>query len=256
MIEWVAVGAGALALGGGGWAYALMKRGKAHARWKLVLDEVARSLGGRASPGTMFDAPEFRAELDGTTVTLRLRDIHKSAEEGSAHAESKLPESAGMMRLYFGWDVPSAPTELVHVKDVPPIGGVEGAVIAKAEDAALAASFMERALIDLIDVRREANAHGLEVIVRGGYLTLVLHGIQETPHMLERMVIVSTRLSKLVQPGASEQAIDRPCTLCEAKGGGAWVRCARCEAPYHRACFEQAGSCLVERCGETRSSNP
>jgi hypothetical protein len=255
--------AAAALLGGGGWFYLLVKRGRAHARWKSVLDQVAKELGGRASPGSMFDAPQLRAELEGLTVTLRLSNIHKTAASGIARAESKLPDNAGAARLYFGWDVAAAPTDLAHVPDVPATARTDGEVIAKADDAALASRFMDRAMIDLIDVRREANAHGLEVICRGGYLTLVLHGIQETAHMLERIVIVSARLAQLVgaiasgtalPEGKREVSLDLVCALCDEKyDGKPWVKCARCGSPYHRVCFEQAGACLVEGCGETAS---
>jgi hypothetical protein len=228
-----------------------------------MLDSVAGEIGGRASPGSMFDAPELRAEIDGVTVTLKLSNIHKSAERGSAQAEAKLPEVAGAARLYFGWDVPSAPMGLEHVKDVPGTVRAEGRVIAKADDAALAARFMDRAMIDLTDVRREAQAHGLEVICRGGYLSLHLRGIQETPHLLERMVVVSARLAQLMgviasgtalPSGETKKAIDAICSVCDEKyDGKPWVRCARCGAPYHRVCFDQAGACLVSGCGETAS---
>lgn len=272
MLEILAVAAGAAALGGGGLTWSLVRRGRAHARWKAVLDQVAGELGGRASPGSMFDAPELRAEVDGITVTLKLRNIHKSAAKGSALAESKLPERAGSVRLFFGWDVAAAPPGLEHVPDVESLrtGRVEGAVIAKADDAAVAERFMERAMIDLIDVRREANAHALEVISRGGYLTLSLHGIQETAHMLERIVIVSARLAEMMgqiasgtlleagESAAPEATSSAVCTVCEAaySAGEHWVACARCAAPYHRACFEQATACLLDQETRTRPLHP
>ena len=253
MLELLAVAAGVAVLGGGSWIYSVVKRGNAHARWKPLLDEVARKLNGRASPGSMFDAPELRAELDGLTVTLRLKEIHKSTAQ--VLAESRLPESAGAVRLYFGWDVAQAPPDLAHV---PRVDSREG--IAKADDAALAARFFDRAMIDLIDVRREANARALEVIARGGYVTLVLYGIQETTHLLERMLIVSSRLAQTIGAVASGTALPPPktldliCALCDQPHDTKpWVQCARCEAPYHRACFEQAGSCLRPDCGSTQS---
>lgn len=267
MLEVLAVAAGAAALGGGGLTWSLIRRGRAHARWKAVLDQVADQLGGRASPGSMFDAPELRAELDGITVTLKLKDIHKSAAKGAALAESRLPERAGSVRLFFGWEVEAAPAGLEHVPDVESLrtGRVEGSVIAKADDASIAERFMDRAMIDLLDVRREAGAHALEVVCRGGYLTLTLHGIQETPHMLERIVIVSTRLAKLMDEVAGRETLPAGpsqggapmsspiCTVCETAGrvGEAWVACAECGAPYHAACFDQATACVFDQ--ETRA---
>lgn len=271
MIEIVAFAAAGVA---GAWAFLLMKRSRAHNRWKGLLEEAATKLGGRASPATMFDAPELRATLEDVTVTLKLRDIHKP-ESGVASAEARLAGLDERLRIYLGWDVAAAPPGLEHVPELDYGGAafVEGKVVLRGSDAVIAKRFVELAAIDLVDLRREANARALEVICRGGYLDLRAHGMTESPHMVERLAIVSARLVRLaleaatgrkLGPGASPSpaapspaapAGDARCPLCMGaqKAGETWVACSRCGSPYHQNCWQQATGCLVEGCDETKS---
>lgn len=286
MLEWIALGA--LALGGGGYVAGLMKRGRAHSAWKKTLEEVAEKLKGKASPATMFDAPELRATVDEITVTLKLTDIHKGPS-GHATAESELPEGARSVRLYLGWDVPKTPTDMEHIPQIEARSTrVDGEVIMRADDAATGARFMKQAMIDLIDIRREAQSRAMEVIARGGYLKVVMHGVTQTSYMLERLVRTSVKLAKHLEAvsqgtalpageeapkalpsgeatggeapppqddGAKAEALEKDavCGLCDdhPKPGEHWVRCVQCGTPYHKACFLQANACLS--CGETRS---
>lgn len=263
MIEWALLGAAAL--GAGGVAVRAIQKSRARSRWTKVLEDAAQLVNGRASTGGAD--PEFRAEVDGTTVTLKLLGIYGSERDGRVVAIAALPDSSNTQRFYFGWDVLAAPREVEHVTEVPypPVQRVDGDVKVRADDAAMANRFMKDAIVDLIDVRREADAHALEVIVRGGYLELRLHGLTTSPRLLERAVRVSGRLGTIVASSAQGTALPAPkaddetkaepsiCALCDEgpKANDPWRRCRGCGAIYHAACFAQAGACLS--CGATNA---
>ncbi len=264
MIEWALLGAAAL--GAGGYAVRVIQRGRVHGRWSKILDGVAEDLGARPSAGSRFDAPQLRADIEGTTVTIVVKDIHRGVRDRRAVATATLPDIANTVRFYFGWDVREIPVAVEHVAEVPypPIQRVDGDVEIRADDAAMATRFMREAILDLIDVRGAASAHALEVIAKGGYLELVLHGVIEQPAVLTRAARVCQRLASIVDtisrgttlPAPEEApapviADDAVCTLCDAARAAdeAWVACASCEAPYHAPCFEQATACV--KCGHT-----
>jgi RING finger family protein len=282
------IGALAILVAGASYGYSLYQKGRAHARFKLSFEEIARKLGGRASPGTIFDAPELRLMFGDAEVLLRLRGI-EHPDRGVAIAE--VPLSAGassdMLRLYVGWDVSSVPRGLEHIPEIPfPRVGLDGRLIVRTNDAAIASQFIERAVPDLSEVRREARARALEILCRGGSLQVAVHGIRDSAIMLERIVFAALRMRELVQairkneaparhdpaperprspppPSAPEQASPPPeppapavaCTLCaeSKKKDEAWVACSRCRAPYHRRCWAQATGCIEKDCPETRA---
>ncbi|MCA9549547.1 MAG: hypothetical protein KC933_05885 [Myxococcales bacterium] len=282
MIEWVVLGAAAL--GAGGYAVRLLTRGRAHGRWSTLLAEVAQAIEGRASPASRFDNPELRAEVDGLTLTLRLYDVHKGAG-GRAEVQVRLPDPDDTSRLYLGWDVAETPPDLAHVPEVPypTTLRVQGVLTARADDPVLATRVLESSLLELTDVRREANAKQVEVVVRGGYLTLVLHGLEPTTQLLVRALKTTAALAHRVGSAAKGTALPAPadpvptqgsgdsepvpapeplpeagpvtCGLCGGtpSGSGAWVRCRRCRTPYHAECFQQATACLEEGCGSVRA---
>lgn len=258
-----------LVVGGVG-AYTLAGRSRAHGRFKPVLDEVARKLGGRASPATMFDSPELRAEIGGSTVTLRLQDIHKAATRGTAVAEAALAEGTPPLRLYFGWDIDVIRPELLYIPEVPVprAFAVSGRVITRADDPSVAARFADEAVTHLADVRREAEARAIEVLVRGGSLRLAVHGIQASPFMVERIVLACAHLARAAaraaKPGAAPEEApspraaplgDEPCGLCaeRPKPGERWERCGKCRTPYHHDCVRSATGCLTPGCGDART---
>ncbi|MEQ8275527.1 MAG: hypothetical protein RMA76_33295 [Deltaproteobacteria bacterium] len=265
MIEWALLGAAAL--GAGGYALRVVQRGRVHRRWAKILDDVAHDLGARASAGSRFDSPQLRTEIDGTTVTIVVNGIDRGVRDRRGVATATLPDIANTVRFYFGWDVAKIPVAVEHVAEVPypPIQRVDGDVKIRADDAAMATRFMREAILDLIDVRGAASAHALEVIAKGGYLELVVHGVTEQPAVLTRAARACARLATIVdtisrgttlpapEPEAPTLDDDATCALCDATRAEdeAWVVCAGCEAPYHAACFAQATACV--RCGDTKS---
>src|SRR5207248_8246125 len=143
-----------------------------------------------ASPGTIFDAPELRLSVGGIDVLLKLRGI-ENPERGVAIVEAPLPSSpnaaSDMLRLYVGWDVSSVPRGLEHIPEIPfPRVGLDGRLVVRASDAAIASRFVERATPGLLDIRREARARAMEVLCRGGTLQLAVHGIRDSASGLER----------------------------------------------------------------------
>lgn len=283
MFEWVVLGAAALGAAGSVAAY--VGRRRIHARWAARLSAVAGRVEGRASPASAFDDPELRATIDGTQVTLRLLDFAKGVQ-GRVQTQAALPDTANLVRLYVGWDVETVPPELAHVPEVTGLGPqrVDGQLHVRAEDAALARRVIGDALLDLADVRREARARAVELVVRGGYVTSVFHGLEPTESLLERALLVTARLAPRIDaasrgtqlpagdpappaatsdpaaPSASETPRDDdaapprsgPCGLCdESDDKDGWVHCIRCGAPYHARCFAQATQCLEVGCGST-----
>lgn len=198
MIEWAILGAAAL--GAGGVALRAVRKGRVRRRWSGVLADVAQRTGARGSIGSSSDAPELRTEIDGTTVTLKIIGIEKAPRDGRIVASASLPDNANTIRFYFGWDVLEIPRAVEHIADVPypPVQRVEGDVKIRADDGAMASRFLREAIVDLIDVRREATAHALEVIVKGGYLELLVHGLDEHPAVLERTARACQRLAAIV----------------------------------------------------------
>jgi hypothetical protein len=199
---------------GGAAAYSFAAKGRAHARWKPVLDEAARRLGGRASTATMFDAPELRAEVNGLTVTLKLQNINKAPRRVVSISEASLPEGMSGVRLYFGWDVTRLSRDLEYISEIPfpKAFGLEGRVIVRADDAVVAHHFAERVAIDLVDTRREASAHAVEVLARGGTVRLAVHGLLESAAVVERLVRATARITRSVVESARAPAAAAPKT--------------------------------------------
>jgi hypothetical protein len=279
------IGALAVLVAGASYGYSLYLKGRAHTRFKVAFEEVARKLGGRTSPGTIFDAPELRLTIGKSQVLLRLRGI-EHPDRGVAIVEVPLESSAisDHLRLYIGWDVASVPRGLEHIPEIPfPRVGLEGRLVVRASDAPLATRFVERTVADLAEMKKDARARAIEVLIRGGSLQLAVHGVRDSSAMLERIVIASLRIQMLLGDApevedarpkprreplkeASAPAADRieapevnappvPCALCTdlKKPGEAWVRCGRCRAPYHHKCFLQATGCIEKDCHETRA---
>ena len=174
------------------------RKHSAYARWRSLLEEVAGALGGRVSAPHPNEAPQLRAEMGGRTVTLTLDRFGPDPTRIRALAQVALPDEDNLVRLYVGWDAPGAPPDFAHVPEqvitIPP--GLDGRLRVQTEDSGLAEHFVERAAVDLLDVRRETEARSIEVRVRGGYLTVNTHGTRPTAPMLERTMRAAQRLSE------------------------------------------------------------
>jgi hypothetical protein len=272
MIEWVILGAAVFAAGG----FAVRRSGQKRVQgdWTKRLEEVAGRVGGRASAGAH---PELRAEVEDLTVTLQLIDIQAGAK-GRAQAQVRLPDPDNTSRFYLGWDTTESSQGLEHVPEVPAgLHSLSGEVQVRADDPTLALRVMKSAALDLADIRQEAQARALELVARGGYLTLIVHGLEPTTGMLERSIKVTGRLAHLVDqaskgtrlpapsdtpPAESNEASpalapvpdDARCELCtDGPTESPWVRCVGCGAIYHELCFQQAAGCLVDSCDSARA---
>ncbi len=170
------------------------RRGALHQRWRLALSDGAERLGGaRPSLGTRYDNPELRTEVDGRTVTLRLDG---AGLLGRATGSTALGADAPATRLWVGWDVGDAAPDWHHVPTVA-IGPtrVDGELVVRSDDAAFAQRVVERSLLDLLDVRQEAHAHGLSVSVRGGHVRIEVAGVAPSGHLVERLARATARLA-------------------------------------------------------------
>lgn len=186
-------GAAALATAGG-FALGYVRRGRSHRRWQGALTEAAALLpGARTSAGTRYDGPELRVEQDGLTITVAVRGA-QDPERGEAVARVPLPGGT-VTRLFIGWDEMELPSDWAHVPEVGIEARGEAHVFARSEEGALAQRVFDGARLDLIDVRREAEAHGVALSARGGYLELRFHGLRVSGHLLERLAKAAARVA-------------------------------------------------------------
>jgi hypothetical protein len=249
-----------------------MMRGKVLTEWKMVFEEAASRLGGTVT-GSRHEAPSLEATVDAIAVEVTVQEATKAPDKGVAIARASTTSAADGIRLYFGWDVKNLRRELEVIPRIPfpNAFGLVGAVMVRADDAAFASHFVEYAANDLADVRREAEAHGLETLLGQGTFRIAVHGIQRSPWMIERIVTAASRLVRGIDyyagrmarpstpaPSRDAQATfeDATCSLCAEprKTGEAWVKCNRCRAPYHGKCWVQATGCLSVGCAETRAT--
>lgn len=233
-----------LAVAGLGIGVALSRRGRAVGQLP-ALTEASAQIAGRLSAGGA--EPELRAELEGRTVTLKVRD---GGRVGAA--TTNLPDLANTVRFYFGWDAPSVPAGLDHVKAVEPPNAaiIPGRTTMRADDPGLSARFLEATATLLLELYQGANARGLEVLSRGGYLTLTVHGqglsaegITTTMRTASTLAAILDRLVKT--PNALPAGAKVACALCTdfKKDGEVWVRCEKCQGAHHQDCWRRSGSC-------------
>lgn len=261
---------GVLALAGFGF-YRYVKRGRVHRDWAKVLGEAAERVNGRASLGGRFDSPQLRTTIDGVNITISFKNAHKKSDHATAIAEAKLELPSNEYRLYFAWNVVQIREELKYIPEIDlPFGyGLPSPHIIRANDSDFAQELLKLAANDIVDVMREANAHGLEFLLRAGGLRMAVHGIERSPWMVERIATATARIARGVRfcvdapdadgdrPLAAElmSAPKRVCSLCaETAHGDEILCCNRCQAAYHKKCWRQATGCIQNDCFETRAT--
>ncbi|MBK8013280.1 MAG: hypothetical protein IPK13_18240 [Deltaproteobacteria bacterium] len=211
MVEFL-IGGGAIVLLGVRWAARTRQRHRAQHRWHRLLSEVsaarAQSSGEHAlKPTTSGSIPELRGRTLDVVVTTRITELGDGPNEARATSTAALEGEGRMVRFYCAWDH-EASADFAHVPRIlVPSGRFDGDMQVFAEDREFAERFVARAAIDLIDVRREACARGLELALRGGHLTLTVHGTLETQFVLERLQIVTARLCKLARQCLDEVGV-------------------------------------------------
>lgn len=210
-MELLLLGAGAvLVVLAGGFAVGFVRRGRDHRRWQLALNEAARRLpSARTSPGTRFDGPELRSEVEGYTVSVRVRPGRRPEVEGAAYASVALGPDAPHSRVWLGWDAGEPPADSRHLPELAiEAQRVDGRILALGDDAAFAQRTLDGVYLDLLDVRREARAHAVVLTVRGGYLELQFFGIQVSAHLLERLTRASARIAAALPRFAAATALE------------------------------------------------
>ncbi len=264
VLEWVAVGACALA--GGGGLLSLTTRRQAHGAWREVLKKAAASNGGTLSPGTIFDAPSLRVAVGDEQMTLTLHGIHHTPEEAWALAQLRLSDSVPTdRRLMLSWDLDGPPTGFEHVPEVPYPRSLrlKGHFRARADDPDAVPLLLKDLAPDFLDLRQEAQGDALELTIRGGHVELRVNGLRPTEALVTRIIeTIQNTASWWTERlrGSAAGAITKAkktlasCALCEVKDPGT-VQCATCHTPYHRTCFRQAGGCIVSGCPETKSES-
>ncbi|MEL6189360.1 MAG: hypothetical protein AAFU79_32455 [Myxococcota bacterium] len=190
----LALGGAAALVTAGGFAVGYVRKGRSHQQWQDALTEATALLpGARVSPGTRYDGPELRVDLDGHTVSIAVRGAD-TPDRGMALARVALPSSNS--RVFIGWDDVEPPTDWAHVPEVNVEARADPSVFARSDDAALAQRVFDGARLDLIDVRREAEAHGVALSARGGYLELRFAGLRVSGHLLERLARATARVAE------------------------------------------------------------
>ena len=255
----------------GAGVYRYMRRGKSHRDWAEVVTEAAQQLNGQASVGSRFDSPQLRTTIDGIKLTISLKDTHRSKEKSTIIAEAKIDAKAEHLRLYFGWNIGQLREELTYIPEVelPFNFGLPSPHMVRSNDKAFAQKLLRYSANDIVDVKREAEAHGIEFLLRAGGLRLAIHGIERSEWMIERLATATTRIVKGIHASADSnssivtapiKAIERAqkhnCRLCNQAihENESLLRCNRCNAGYHDYCWQQATGCFVPDCFETRAT--
>ena len=260
---------GALALAGFGF-YRYVKRGRVHRDWTEVLNDTAKRLNGQASLGSRFDSPQLRTSIDGISITISFKDAHRAQDKGTAIAEAQLDLATDDARLYFAWNVIEIRKELTYIPEVelPFTFGLPTPHVVRANHPKYAERFLRYIANDIVDVKREANAHGLEFLLRAGGLRMAVHGIERSPWAVERIATATARIARGVRfcldtpddqiPDLNSQNAPSTskveCILCSSSISSDLLKCNRCNAEYHHTCWRQATGCIVEDCYETRAT--
>ncbi|MCB9655894.1 MAG: hypothetical protein H6729_17345 [Deltaproteobacteria bacterium] len=198
MVE-LLIGGGAILMLGARWVVRAREKRRAEHRWDHLLSEVAAAREASQGAGALKfsragSVLELRGDTLGVMVTTRVTELSDGPHEARVTSTAPIEGEGRMVRFYLAWNH-AASAEFAHVPKIPvPHGQFDGDVQVFAEDRGFAERFVKSAAIDLIDLRREACARGLELAIRGGHLTLTTHGALETRFMIEQLQIVTAHL--------------------------------------------------------------
>lgn len=259
---------GILALAGAS-VYRYVKRGREYRDWASILGTAAELLNGQASTGTRFDTPQLRTTINGTSVTITLDRPYAGQRRSTAIAEAQVAPEAKDTRFYFAWNITDIRDELKYIPelDIPFNYGLPSPHTVRSSDSEFANKLLKFSANDITGIRREANAHGIEFLLRAGSLRFAVHGLDRSEWVLERLATTAVRIVNGINTAAkAEQALKLPapkrrssgtkCRLCQEAflETDLMLRCDRCNAGYHQTCWRQATGCVVEKCYETRAT--
>lgn len=163
-----------LAVGAVPFVYSMVRRSRATAEWRAVLERVASALGGQVGNG---EDPVLRAVLDDVQVVVRVRGL-PNASRTILSADAILPATAPSARLYVGWGVQAPPAELAHIPEVHTELRrlLDRRVYVRGDWASLAEQFAREQADALTELQRAVPARAIEILYRGGHVHLAVHG--------------------------------------------------------------------------------
>jgi hypothetical protein len=122
----------------------------AGASWAPAIESAARTLAGR--PAISGGEAQLRAEFEGVTVTVKVRD-------DVAIAEAPLYPAAKELRLVLSSGLTASSEDVSYIPEVPlpPAFGLDPPVLFRSDDAARAVPIAEESVLDLSRLQREAR---------------------------------------------------------------------------------------------------
>lgn len=228
--------------------------------WAPAIEASARTLSGRRA--ISGGEAELRAELEGVTVTVKVKD-------DVAIAEAALYPGAKDLRLILSSGLTASSEDVSYIPEVPvpPAFGLDPPVLFRSDDAARAVQIAEESVLDLSRLQREAGGSSVELFVRGGSVKLTVRGARATSATIEALAPVAAHLVarvggdralaevKLAQIPKAAPRVET-CAFCggERRAGVAWVKCEACASPHHAECWNSTHTCSKAGCGSARST--
>lgn len=228
--------------------------------WAPAIEASARTLAGRRA--ISGGEAELRAELEGVTVTVKVRD-------DLAIAEAALYPGAKDLRLILSTGLAASSEDVAYIPEVPvpPAFGLDPPVLFRSDDAERAVRIAEESVLDLSRLQREAQGTSVELFVRGGSVKLIVRGARAASATIEALAPVAARIVarvggdralaevKLAQIPKAAPRVEI-CAFCggERRAGVEWVKCEVCGSPHHAECWNSTHTCSKAGCGSARST--
>lgn len=101
-------------------------------------------------------------------------------------------------RIWIGWDVEvKTPPNWHHVARLPLVSeGLRGNFVAYGDDVLAAQRMVDRSFLDLLDARRESQAHAITLDMRSDYVRLKFYRCSVSPYFIERNMRVADRVAE------------------------------------------------------------
>lgn len=185
MIEWIALGVGAAAAAAGAWAWSRRGRDDRVVGWAACFREAS------SGSAVIADGCELHAAGEHARWTARIE--RATASLGALEIESDRTDIDG--RLFVGWDA-EAPASVMHWTELTARARrAPGAWTVRADPDFGVEAWLEAAHLDLLDLRKQSRARGVELMVSGGYVRLRLVDARPAPGLVDRAIEAADRLA-------------------------------------------------------------
>jgi hypothetical protein len=153
-----------------------------------------------SGPAKIAEGCELRAAGEHARWTARVP--RATAPVGALEIESDRVGFEG--RLYVGWDAAEPPASVAHWPELEARARrAPGTWSVRAEPDFGVERWLEEAHLELLDLRKQSRATGLELVTSGGYVRLRLVDARPAPGLVDRALEAADRLTGrlLAAPG-------------------------------------------------------